>query len=90
MARTPQEIVESVLACIPDSAPEKEVLRAHFDADMKTPMFPNLSCATPEVLQAKDIRRIADGCQACQEVFGDLSWPDWKEELAAYLLQAGK
>lgn len=84
MDRTAQEIVEGVLACIPDSAPEKEVLKRRFD-EILVRRVPDPKFAAPEVRGFYNQRKILDICAACSEVLGDPSGADWKQRVVEYL-----
>ena len=64
MARTAQEIVDGILRCIPDSAPEKLVLRNRLDAILRFTAIPHPLYAAPEFFDEQDRERHIKICLA--------------------------
>ncbi|MDD5341859.1 MAG: hypothetical protein PHH01_02695 [Patescibacteria group bacterium] len=87
MNRSPREIVDGVLARVPDTAPEKEELKRRFNAILEASPIPqgSLPYTTPEQFTEVDRQRVTAICQACGAVLGDPASADWKQAVVQYL-----
>ncbi|USN53195.1 MAG: hypothetical protein H6760_03395 [Candidatus Nomurabacteria bacterium] len=87
MLRSAEEVSAGILERIPESAPEREILRQRFDEIMREigPDQNSLPFTSPEMLQGYDGLRIQGFCNACTETIGDPSGSEWKLAVASYL-----
>lgn len=91
MARSPQQIAEGVLACIPDSADEKMDLTGRFDLILASKPPTDIPLFTaPEIVESEFRRgQVIKICNACAEVLGMPNGVDWKQKVSDYL-RAGR